>query len=40
MKYALIDMGSNSIRLTVYDLDESSFKILFKEKIMAVTVRL
>ena len=35
MKYALIDMGSNSIRLTVYDLDESSFKILFKEKIMA-----
>ena len=35
MKYALIDMGSNSIRLTVYDLDKSSFKILFKEKIMA-----
>lgn len=35
MKYALIDMGSNSIRLTVYDLDKSSFNILFKEKIMA-----
>ena len=35
MKYALIDMGSNSIRLTVYDLDKSSFKVLFKEKIMA-----
>lgn len=35
MKYALIDMGSNSIRLTVYDLDKTSFKILFKKKIMA-----
>lgn len=35
MKYALIDMGSNSIRLTVYDLDRASFKVLFKEKIMA-----
>lgn len=35
MKYALIDMGSNSIRLTVYDLDKSSFNILFKEKILA-----
>lgn len=35
MKYALIDMGSNSIRLTVYDLDKSNFKILFKKKIMA-----
>lgn len=35
MKYALIDMGSNSIRLTVYEMDRSSFKILFKEKIMA-----
>lgn len=28
-------MGSNSIRLTVYDIDQRSFKILFKEKIMA-----
>ena len=35
MKYALIDMGSNSIRLTVYDLDKTNFKILFKEKVMA-----
>ena len=35
MKYALIDMGSNSIRLTVYDLKKDSFQVLFKEKIMA-----
>ncbi len=35
MKYALIDMGSNSIRLTVYDVTQTNFKILFKEKIMA-----
>lgn len=35
MKYALIDTGSNSIRLTVYDMDRTSFKVLFKEKIMA-----
>lgn len=35
MKHALIDMGSNSIRLTVYHLDATGFKILFKEKIMA-----
>lgn len=35
MKYALIDMGSNSIRLTVYDVSHTNFKILFKEKIMA-----
>ena len=35
MKYALIYMGSNSIRLTVYDMDRTSFKVLFKEKIMA-----
>lgn len=35
MKYALIDMGSNSIRLTVYDMDQTKFKILFKEKVMA-----
>ena len=35
MKYALIDMGSNSIRLTVYDMDQTEFRILFKEKIMA-----
>ncbi len=35
MKYALIDMGSNSIRLTVYDIHRTEFKILFKEKLMA-----
>lgn len=35
MKYALIDMGSNSIRLSVYRVDEDGFKILFKEKQMA-----
>lgn len=35
MKQALIDVGSNSIRLTVYDLHGTSFAILFKEKIMA-----
>ncbi len=35
MKYALIDMGSNSIRLTVYDLKKDGFQVLFKEKIMA-----
>lgn len=35
MKYALIDMGSNSVRLTVYYLDRSSFQVLFKDKIMA-----
>lgn len=35
MKYALIDMGSNSIRLTVYEIDKTGFKPLFKEKIMA-----
>lgn len=35
MKYGLIDMGSNSVRLTVYHLNEQEFKILFKEKRMA-----
>ena len=36
MKQALIDIGSNSIRLSVYEIiDGSSFRILFKEKIMA-----
>ena len=34
MKCAVIDIGSNSMRLTVYDADRQSFKILFKEKIM------
>ena len=35
MKQAIIDIGSNSIRLTVYDTDTVPFKILFKEKVMA-----
>lgn len=35
MKYALIDMGSNSIRLTVYEVDQQTFHVLFKEKLMA-----
>ena len=35
MKYALIDMGSNSIRLTVYEVDQRTFQVLFKEKLMA-----
>lgn len=35
MQYALIDIGSNSMRLTVYELEGYSFKILFREKIMA-----
>ena len=35
MKYALIDMGSNSVRLTVYDLKKDGFQVLFKEKLMA-----
>lgn len=35
MKQAVIDIGSNSIRLTLYETREQSFKILFREKIMA-----
>ncbi|MGI6072260.1 MAG: hypothetical protein ACOX75_04525 [Lachnospiraceae bacterium] len=35
MKQAVIDIGSNSIRLTLYEIYEQSFKILFREKIMA-----
>lgn len=35
MKQAIIDIGSNSIRLTLYETDGSNFKILFREKIMA-----
>lgn len=35
MKQAIIDIGSNSIRLTLYETDGLSFKILFREKIMA-----
>ena len=35
MKQAIIDIGSNSMRLSVYDVDGQSFRIMFKEKIMA-----
>ena len=35
MNYSLIDIGSNSIRLTVYEIDGSIFKPLFHSKIMA-----
>ena len=35
MKQAVIDIGSNSIRLTLYETEGQSFKILFREKIMA-----
>ncbi len=35
MKQAVIDIGSNSIRLTLYKTDKQSLKIIFKEKIMA-----
>lgn len=34
MKQAIIDIGSNSMRLTVYEIDGERFRILFKEKIM------
>ena len=35
MTHAIIDIGSNSMRLTVYQVENHTFKILFKEKIMA-----
>lgn len=35
MKQALIDIGSNSMRLTLYETRDSEFKILFREKVMA-----
>lgn len=35
MKQAVIDIGSNSMRLTLYETDGEKFKILFREKIMA-----
>ncbi|MGN1409104.1 MAG: phosphatase [Eubacteriales bacterium] len=35
MKQAIIDIGSNTIRLTLYETDTQNFKILFREKIMA-----
>ena len=34
MKCGVIDIGSNSMRLTVYDAERNTFRILFKEKIM------
>lgn len=34
MKQAVIDIGSNSMRLTVYEIKENQFKALFKEKKM------
>lgn len=35
MKQAVIDIGSNSIRLTLYEIQGENFNILFREKIMA-----
>lgn len=35
MKYSVIDIGSNSIRLTAYTVEKDSFHILFHEKVMA-----
>ena len=35
MNSALIDIGSNSMRLSVYELSNGSFRTLFREKIMA-----
>ncbi len=36
MKQAIIDIGSNSIRLTLYKTKDQDFRILFKEKDIAV----
>lgn len=35
MRRAVIDIGSNSMRLSVYEVEQMRFKTLFKEKIMA-----
>lgn len=35
MKEAIIDIGSNSMRLTAYETDAAAFKVLFREKFMA-----
>ena len=35
MKQAIIDIGSNSMRLTVYEVGNQGFKLLFREKNMA-----
>lgn len=34
MKQAIIDIGSNSMRMTVYEIGENDFSPLFKEKVM------
>ena len=34
MKQAIIDIGSNSMRLTVYETDGKAFRPLFREKVM------
>ena len=36
MKYAIVDIGSNSMRLTVYEVGNNNFKILLKQRIIAV----
>ena len=33
MKQAIIDIGSNSIRLTLYETEGQGFKILFRETV-------
>ncbi len=35
MKHAIIDIGSNSMRLSLYEVNEGNFKVLFREKYMA-----
>ncbi|MBP3318433.1 MAG: hypothetical protein J6K94_00345, partial [Ruminiclostridium sp.] len=35
MKQAVIDIGSNSMRLTVYETNGGIFTVLFKDKVMA-----
>lgn len=35
MKYAIVDIGSNSMRLTVYDVGNNNFKILLNQRIIA-----
>lgn len=35
MKYAIVDIGSNSMRLTVYEVENNNFKILLKQRIIA-----
>ena len=35
MKHAIIDIGSNSMRLSLYEVNNQSFKAFFREKFMA-----